>query len=179
MTMAAKPGTYLGDILQLGDYMVERPHDAWSGAGTVVQVLVSGDPLWQRGRDVGAPDYTHERVHIYGVWSDWAVIGGVTLPVPQSGAPGIDNIDPATIEDDGEVQAIAINGTSFARGCTVEVNNSTAIAGAVTFTSDEAIAISLDTDDAGVVAPTTLSIVVVNPDGKRSNVALLPVTEPA
>jgi hypothetical protein len=84
-----------------------------------------------------------------------------------------------TIEDDGEVQVITVDGTGFVRGCTVEVNNSTAIAGAVTFTSDIEVAISLDTDDAGVVAPTTLSFVVVNPDGKRSGVALLPVTEPA
>lgn len=184
MTIATMPGTYLGGLTQFGDYIVQNPNEAWSGAGAVVQVLVEqvdtsgGLALRQMGRDVGAAEYTHERVNLFGAWSDWATIGGVMLPVPQTPAPAITALDPTTIDDDGEIQVITVEGTGFVRGCVIEVNNSTAIAGATTFVDDTEVTIGLDTDDAGVVAPTTLSFVVVNPDGKRSNVALLPVATP-
>jgi hypothetical protein len=184
MTIATMPGTYLGGLGQPGDYVVNRPNDAWSGAGAFVQVLVeyadsgAGISLWQRGRDVGAAAYTHERARAHGAWSDWATIGAVTLPGPQAVAPTISDLDPVTIDDDGLGQVITINGTGFVRGCVVEVSNSAAVAGAVTFTSDTVLAITLDTAHASIVAPETLSFVVVNPDGKRSNVALLPVETP-
>jgi hypothetical protein len=183
MTTEAPRGAWLGDILQLGDYTVASPSGAWSGAGSRVQVLVEeamsagGRALWQRGRDVGASEYTHERVHLYGLWSDWATVRQTTLPVPQTTAPVITEISPTEIDDDAQSHDITITGTGFVRGCTVEVDNSTAN-GATTFTSAVELTRAVATGHASIVAPESVAVVVVNPDGKRSNVAILSIATP-
>ena len=184
MTIATMPGTYLGNLGQPGDYIVQRPNDAWSGAGALVQVLTeygdtsAGQGIWQRGRDVGAAAYTHERAGVHGSWSAWAVIGaGVTLPVPQTTAPVLTSIDPVAIDDDTASHDVTITGTGFVRGCTVEVDGSTAN-GATTFTDATTLVRAVLTAHATIVAAESVAVVVVNPDGKRSGSAILAIETP-
>lgn len=183
MTIATMPGTYLGSLTQFGDYVVQSPNEAWTDAGAVVQVLVEqidtsgGLALRQMGRDVGAADYTHERVNLYGKWSDWAVLGAVTLPVPQTPAPAITSIDPVAIDDDAASHDVTVTGTGFVRGCSVEVDGSTAN-GATTFTSATTLVRAVATGHATIVAAESVAVVVVNPDGKRSNSAILAIETP-
>jgi hypothetical protein len=116
-------------------------------------------------------------MHRHGVWSDWAVIGAATEPSVQSATPTLTSIDPTSLDDDGESQDITLTGTGFERGAVVEVDNSTAN-GATTYTNSTTLVRAVNTGHATIVAAESVSVSVVNPDGKRSNAVVLAIATP-
>jgi hypothetical protein len=175
MTIPTLYGANLGDLLQYGDYQVISPQGAWTGAGTAVHVLTAdrGGVLWQTGGDAGSVD-GFERMHLNGIWGDWAATGSATVPAVQAPAPTLASISPTTFADDAGSHNLTLAGTGFVRGCTVAVAGSTAN-GALTFTSATSLTRAVNAAHASIVAG-SFAVQVTNPDGKASNAVVLVVT---
>jgi hypothetical protein len=78
MTTGLGRGANVNELIEVGDYVIHAPLNAWTDGD--IHLVVKAHPsiprgLLQQGRALGAGPFTHQRTFRAGAWGDWATTG--------------------------------------------------------------------------------------------------------